>query len=274
MENRQVNLHCHTALCKHAEGSVRDYCRKAVEQGLKILGFAEHSAFPDNRYGNTRMEYGQLEFYRQEIEAARGEFPELIILAGLEVDFDPEFPLDFYRTELKERLSLDFLAAGVHFVHDAAGKCIFAGSNGHHSVETVRLFTEKTVFLIRSGLFDFITHPDMVAGSIDRWTPEVKSLFSEVIRASAECGVPLEINAYGMRKAEIRYPEEIRHPYPWLPVWQLAAEASIPCVIGSDAHCPDDVYGNLSDLFSFAEKLGISCINNRIAEKIIQREGK
>ena len=56
MENRHVNLHCHTALCKHAEGTVRDYCRKAVEQGLKILGFAEHSPFPDNRYGNTRMD--------------------------------------------------------------------------------------------------------------------------------------------------------------------------------------------------------------------------
>ena len=41
-----------------------------MEQGLKILGFAEHSAFPDNRYGNTRMAYDQLEFYRQEIEEA------------------------------------------------------------------------------------------------------------------------------------------------------------------------------------------------------------
>ena len=95
MENRQVNMHCHTALCKHAEGSVRDYCRSAVEQGLKILGFAEHSAFPDNRYGNTRMAYDQLEFYRQEIEEAEKEFPELTILAGLEVDYDPEFPMEF-----------------------------------------------------------------------------------------------------------------------------------------------------------------------------------
>ena len=132
MENRQVNLHCHTALCKHAEGAVRDYCIKALEQGLKVLGFAEHSAFPDDRYGNTRMDYAQLIPYRQAIEEARKEFPELTILAGLEVDFDPEFPLDFYRRELKERLKLDFLAAGVHFVHDAAGKCIFAGANKHH----------------------------------------------------------------------------------------------------------------------------------------------
>lgn len=274
MENRQVNLHCHTALCKHAEGSVREYCRSAVEQGLKILGFAEHSAFPDNRYGNTRMDYGQLESYRQEIEEAEKEFPELTILAGLEVDYDPEFPLDFYRRDLKERLHLDFLAAGVHFVHDAAGKCIFAGANAHHSAETVRMFTGKTVHLIRSGLFDFITHPDMVAGSIDRWTPEIKELFSEVIRASSECAVPLEINAYGMRKAEIRYPEETRHPYPWLPVWQLAAEAAIPCVIGSDAHRPADVCGNMPDLFSFAGKLGIPCVNAAVAEKIIQRRNR
>ena len=274
MDNRQVNLHCHTALCKHATGSVRDYCLMALEQGLKVLGFAEHSAFPDDRYGKTRMDYDQLESYRQEIEDARREFPTLTVLAGLEVDFDPAFPLDFYRKELKERLELDYLVAGVHFAHDAAGKCIFAGANAHHNPEIVRLFTEKTVFLIRSGLFDFITHPDMVAGSIDRWTPEIRELFSQVIRASDECGVPLELNAYGLRKAEIHYPETIRHPYPWRPVWELAAEIGIPCVIGSDAHRPDDVFGNMSDLFAFAEELGIPCINAQVAKKIIHRKGK
>ena len=39
MENWQVNLHCHTYLCKHATGTVREYCEQAVKQGLKVLGF-------------------------------------------------------------------------------------------------------------------------------------------------------------------------------------------------------------------------------------------
>lgn len=271
MKNSQVNLHCHTVLCKHATGTVHEYCEKAVEQGLKVLGFTEHSAFPDNRYGNTRMAYEELEIYRREIENARKDFPELTILAGLEVDVDPEFPFDFYEREFKERLTLDYLVAGAHFVHDAQGKCIFAGSNAHHSLETVRLFTEKTVNLIRSGIFDFITHPDMVAGSLDHWTEEVKELFSEVIRASLEYSVPLEINAYGMRKPLIQYPEETRHPYPWRPVWELASGSGIPCVIGSDAHHPEEVVGNMPDLFAFAEELNIPCINASVAEKIIQR---
>ena len=154
------------------------------------------------------------------------------------------------------------MSAGVHFVHDSSGKCIFLGSNAHFAPETIRIFTEKTIFLIRSGLFDFITHPDMAASSIDCWTPEVKELFLEVIRASSDCGIPLEINALGMQKPEIRYPGETRHPYPWRPFWELAAEASVPCVIGSDA------VGNLPDLFEFADELGIPCINARIAEKI------
>ena len=112
----------------------------------------------------------------------------------------------------------------------------------------------------------------MVAGSIDRWIPEIEELFAPVIRASAECGVPLELNAYGMRKAEIDYPAETRHPYPWRPVWELAAAAGISCVVGSDAHHPNDVFGNMPDLFAFADELGIPCINAQVAAKIIQRK--
>ena len=272
MENSQVNLHCHTFLCKHATGTIREYCEKAIKQGLKVLGFSEHAPFPDNRYGGSRMDYSQLPEYRQTIERAKHAFPELTILAGLEVDYDPEYPLDFYLSELKERLKLDYLATGVHFAHGPDGKPIVAGVNAHHSLDTLRLFIDKTVFLIQSGIFDFIAHPDMVAGSLDRWTPETKELFSKVIEASAASAVPLEINCYGLRKRTVEYADGIRHQYPWLPFWKLAAEYGIPCVIGSDAHRPEDVCGNLPEVLAFAEKLGIPCINQQLAQKIIKHQ--
>ncbi|MBP5640742.1 MAG: histidinol-phosphatase [Victivallales bacterium] len=271
MENRQVNLHCHTFLCRHATGTVRDYCEKAIEQGLKILGFSEHAPFPDNRYG-SRMDYDQLPEYRQAIEEARHDFPELTILAGLEVDYDPEFPLDFYQHELKERLKLDYLVGAVHFVHDAEGKPIFVGVNSHHSMETFRRFVDKTVFLIQSGMFDFIAHPDMVSSSLDRWTPEIGEQFSEIIKTAAACSVPLELNCYGMRKREVEYTDGTRHPYPWLPFWKMASEYGIPCVVGSDAHRPEDVSGNLPEMLDKAQKLGVPCINNNVAQSIITRQ--
>ncbi|MFA6930072.1 MAG: histidinol-phosphatase [Lentisphaeria bacterium] len=271
MNNRQVNLHTHTCLCKHGEGMVPDFCAEALKTGLNILGFSEHSPFPDNRYNNTRMDYAQLELYCQWLKDARQTFPALEILSGLEIDLDPDFPPAFYREELKERFELDFLSGGVHFVHDKDGQCIWAGAGAHHPLEVIRLFTEKTIFLMESGLVEFITHPDMVAGSIDRWTPEVKTLFREVVQAASSLNIPLEVNAYGFRKAELSYPEGIRHPYPWQPFWELAAEFDVPCVIGSDAHAPAEVSSNLPEVYAFTEELGLRCVNAKTALKIIQK---
>ena len=40
-----ANYHTHTVRCGHAEGSERDYVRRALEGGLKILGFSDHTPY-------------------------------------------------------------------------------------------------------------------------------------------------------------------------------------------------------------------------------------
>ena len=271
MNNRRINLHTQTCLCKHGKGIPDEYCAEAVKADFAVLGFTEHSPFPDNRYNRTRMDYDQLALYRQWLDDAQRNFPELEILSGLEIDLDPDFSPAFYREELKERFHLDFLSGGVHFVHDGNGQCIWAGAGAHHPLEVIRLFTEKTILLMESGLVEFITHPDMVAGSIDRWTPEVKALFRDVVTAASSLDIPLEINTYGLRKPELNYPEGSRHPYPWAPFWELAAEYDAPCVIGSDAHNPADISGKLPEGYAFAEKLGLRCVNHETVLKIKQK---
>ena len=138
-------------------------------------------------------------------------------------------------------------------------------------MEIVHKFIDKALFLLKSGIFEFMAHPDMIGASIDRWTPEIADLFSQVIQTSIDYKMPLEINAYGLRKPMYDYPDGRRHLYPWRPFWQLAAKAGIPCVISSDAHKPVDVCGNMPDVFAIAQELGIPCINASIAENIIQR---
>lgn len=269
MKELQVNLHTHTVRCKHAVGSVKEYCQEAVKAGMKILGISEHSAFPDDRHGSTRMAYKELEEYRQEIEDAKSLFPTLTILAGLEVDVHPDFPLEFYQKELKERLDLDYMCAGVHFVHDKDSKCIFASATERYSIDIIRLFAEKTVRLIECGMFDFITHPDMIGAFSDRWDAGVEQALRSIAEASKKYDVPLEINAYGLRKPTYVYADSTRHPYPWEPFWEMAAGYQVSCVIGSDAHEPADVYGNLPEAFAIAEKFNIPVCNVRTAEKII-----
>ena len=41
-----ANYHTHTWRCRHADGTEREYVERAIEGGLKILGFSDHSPYP------------------------------------------------------------------------------------------------------------------------------------------------------------------------------------------------------------------------------------
>ena len=41
-----ANYHTHTWRCMHAEGTEREYVERAIEGGLKILGFSDHTPMP------------------------------------------------------------------------------------------------------------------------------------------------------------------------------------------------------------------------------------
>ena len=38
----KYNYHTHTYLCGHAEGAPEEYVLKAIEGGIKYMGFSEH----------------------------------------------------------------------------------------------------------------------------------------------------------------------------------------------------------------------------------------
>ncbi len=271
--NRRVNLHTHTALCKHGTGAVRDYCLEAQKAGLTVLGFSEHNPFPDGRFASTRMDYSEFPEYLRRICEAREEFPDLIILAGFEADVEPDIPLEFYRDELKERFGLDYLAGGVHSVHTHNGERRFVstGKRKYLTADEIRAFADKNVLLMEQGIFDFITHPDMVAAGIKEWTPETEQILRRIPEAAERTGTPLEINAYGLRKPVLEYEDGPRRPYPWEPFWRMAAEYRISCVIGSDAHRPEDVSGNMDEAFALAEKFSVPCVNEALAKRILKR---
>lgn len=272
LRDREVNLHTHTCLCKHASGTVADYCRAALDSGLAVLGMSDHSPFPDDRRPTPRMRFDQMPEYLAMISDARREFSDLTILAGLEIDVDRDFPREFYRDGLLKRFDLDFLAVGVHFAQTQDGEDRYVNPQRRFDLETIRLFAEKNVAMIEWGIFDFIAHPDVCAMSLDRWTPEIEEILRAIPAAAARTGVPLEINAYGLRKPEGDYADGQRHQYPLEAFWRMAAEYPITCVIGSDAHRPQDVYGNSDEAYALAEKYRIPCVNAELARKIIARK--
>ena len=262
----RINLHTHTARCGHARGAVDEYCREAMKQGIAVLGFSDHAPFPDGRFAESRMEFSELPEYRLDLSRMRRIFPELHILTGVEIDFVPSLGRGFYEETYSAENRFHYRILGPHFTDPPD-----IGGDSTASPERARAFTDLMVKAMETGLFDYVAHPDMFLSAYPCWSPELRALAVELAGASNAFGVPLEINAYGLRKPWIDTPEGRRPQYPWRRFWEVMAECNVQTVVGSDAHRPADVWGNTDDAIAFGMELGLAPQNAALAEKIRRR---
>ena len=63
MQGLKENYHTHTIRCNHAIGTDEEYVISAINSGVKILGFSDHSPYP--------MPGGYVTSYRLSENAAR-----------------------------------------------------------------------------------------------------------------------------------------------------------------------------------------------------------
>lgn len=264
----RISLHTHTRRCKHAAGQPLEYCAEAVRQGLSILGFSDHAPFPDERYNGSRMDFSELDDYCADVETARAAHPGLVVLKGFEVDYFSSVGKAFYEDTFLSHCGADFLIAGTHFLEPFDPSLNQWNDANQFDAKAVRYHVESHIQAMETGLFDYLAHPDTFARCCPQWTPDIRAVCGELIDASIALDVPLELNAYGLRKPPMRMPEGRRAQYPWRPFWELAAEKNAPVVVGADAHRPEDVWGNTDDVLTLASELGLTVANDRVAAAI------
>jgi len=245
-------LHTHTFRCQHASGDVDDYARVAAAGDMTVLGMTDHTPLPDGRWQDHRMRLAQLPDY---IAKVRGcQVPGLRVLLGLECDWAPEFA-SFYRDELLARYGFDYLIAGCHFTPDGGG---WIGSFDNLTTPTrLRAYTQQAVATMESGLFAFLTHPDLFGVCNPRWNADIAACAEEICAASVALHVPLELNAYGIRKPWVPGDAGERPGYPWLPFWEMAARMGVRVVLSSDAHRPQDVFAGVNQISVMRDELGL-----------------
>lgn len=248
------NYHTHTWRCKHASGDAVDYAREAVAAGVEVLGFSDHTALPDGRWDNVRMHMDQLDEYEDAVREAQLECPELLVLLGMECEYTPGFHA-FYQDELLDRREYDYLIGAGHYI----------GVDDHwygafdHAVapDKLRAYVDQVIATIDSGLFVCIAHPDLFGCCNHVWNADCAAASRDICQAAAGAGIPLELNAYGLRKPWIDTPEGRRAMYPWLPFWEIAAECGVRCVRNSDAHRPQDVAHGAEELAAIRDHCGL-----------------
>ena len=86
----KANYHTHTWRCNHAEPDERAYVQAALDTGLKVLGFSDHSPYPfdDGYCSGFRMRCDQTAEYIRTIAALRDEYRgDIDIHIGFEAEY-------------------------------------------------------------------------------------------------------------------------------------------------------------------------------------------
>jgi histidinol-phosphatase (PHP family) len=217
----------------HETSAVDPFVESAREAGIDEIGFTEHIYyFKQSRslwtvpYHTERCVY-DIEAYVSAVVTARGR--GLPVKLGIEVDYVPG--REDKTRELLAPYPWDYLLGSLHYIGP------LGVDNEPRLVDSVgveeawRLYFDALAAAARSGLFDALSHPDLVkifgarAASFD---------YGPVVASIADSGVAVEVSTAGLHKP-------VRELYP-NPEFLTACRAlEVPVTLASDAHSPDVV---------------------------------
>lgn len=251
----KANYHTHTARCRHAQGSERDYVQAAVRAGISILGFSDHAPFPDHDFG-FQMSYGELHEYLAAVDRLTREYASAIDLyKGLEIEYLPQYQ-SYYETLLTTE-KLDYLILGEHLYPDARGGiCILSSAQ---CTEDYVAYARAIETALKTGFFRMVAHPDLFAMGQFAWDRNCDEASERIIDAAVRCGAILEYNANGLRRGIHDYPDGLRMMYPHRRFWEKAAGSGAAVIVGSDCHEPEQVWDKyVFDAWENLRELGIA----------------
>ena len=207
------------------------------------------------------MSAAELPKYLALLQQARREWRGRVeILIGLEVDYYPG--CEAWVQKLLRQTPLDYVLGSVHPQIREYEARFFE----EHPLAVQRQYFRFLAAAAESGLFDCLSHPDLVKNMFpDDWSlalilPEVMSALDRI----AAAGVALELNTSGTSKA-------IPEFNPSQEILTAARMRNIPIVVGSDAHEPERVADQFCEAFGKLREVGyqeISFFRRRQRENV------
>lgn len=258
----RVDLHNHTSLCNHANGTVEQYVQRAIELGIDQYGFSDHA--PMNFDPKYRMDISQKALYEKWVLDAKEKYKNQIkILLAYEVDY-----LEGYILDEIINSKVDYLIGSVHFLknkNDMWGfdNPEFIGVYESKDIDTIWLeYFDAIKSMAKTQLFDIVGHFDLI--KVFKFLPkkDIRILANDALKQIKKSGMVLEINPAGLRKP-------IGETYPSKQLLELAYEMNIDITFGSDAHEIEQVGFKYDEVVSLAKEIGYTkCITFDNREKI------
>lgn len=248
--------HCHTPLCRHAVGEPEEYARAAQNRGLAGITFTCHGPTP-REWGHC-MKRREWPEYLQIVDRARQKFAGIIdVRTGVECDFMPGME-EYWREFLGQNPQLSHVLGSVHpQVADYRTKYW-----KQNPLDYARTYFDHLALAAQSGLFDTLSHPDLVKNSVaPEW--DLKILMPHIeknLDKIAQTGVAMELNTSGLQKT-------IREMNPAPEILRAMAVRKIPVVVGADAHVPERVGADFDQALEICAQAGFDNVSFFVARE-------
>ncbi len=251
----------------HSAAGIEPFVETALGRGVDEIGFAEHVYyFRQTRplwhvpYHVDRCSHDLEPYVEAVLDAKRQGLP---VKLGLEVDYEPEREEE--TLELLAPYPWDYLLGSVHFIDGFGVDGEPRLSDAVGVDEAWRRYFDRLASAARSGLFDSLSHPDLVKVFGQRPSPEIeRALHAKVADAIAESGVAVEVSTGGLRKP-------VGELYPDPHLLTLCRERGVPATVASDAHVPELVgsdFDRARTLLSSAGYETITLFDRREARQV------
>lgn len=244
------NFHTHNYLCGHAEGTVCDYVKVAVEHGYETLGISDHfSSHCDRDF--IYVNYGNLDTqYLPQFDEAQKKYGNKIrLLKGAEVAYYEG--ADDYYDKLRDKL--DYLVLGQHgyMLHGVRQNSFFDGLDERN----VTAYCSHCVKSLSTGLFTIFAHPDVIFYRNPAVTPGMESAFDEMIKTAVSLGTVIELNANGIRNARFTYPTDL--------LINACLKYGAKVIVSSDCHLPRELCDKyVIRLYAYAKQAGLNVLDD------------
>lgn len=222
----KINLHTHTFRCRHATGEPEEYIKRAIENGVEVLGFSEHAPFlfPNSHQSSYRLPVEEAEDYFSEINALREKYKDQIkIHIGFEMEYYPLYFKDMLDTAKK--LGAEYLILGQHAIYNEYPNGKFTTGLHQSTAQDLTEYVNCIISGIKTGLFTYVCHPDNIIANDD--LAHYNNEMTRLCQAAKQHDIPLEINFYGIRDNR-KYPDE--------KFWEIAGKVGVKVCFGFDSH--------------------------------------
>lgn len=246
----QSNHHTHT-IYSDGYAEPEEYVLSALNSGLDILGFSEHSPLPFQNPFSFKRE--NKEEYLRKINALKEKYSGAIsIFCAMEMDYIPGVSEPF--SEISKEFNLDYSIGSVHLVKpDHPDKLWFTdgpdfkiydeGLNTLFDGDIKRAVTtyySQVNEMIEKERFDIIGHFDKIKmhnrnrffHESEKWYAD---LLHETINLIAEKDLIVEVNTRGI------YKKRSETTYPGPESLKILKEKNVRVMINSDAHQPHEI---------------------------------